>query len=166
MRLSRKDEHCILALLVLANHDRHKNPVTLVDLAESLKISTSYLEHLLSSLRKHQLVEGLRGVGGGYRLARPATQITLADVLCATEALSQTEATDTVEDGSDTLTLDALQAWQNLSRKIYGFLNDITLADFAPAPKPKAIRRTGESVSNYIATMFLPPSAYGLSATN
>ena len=72
MRLSRKDEHSITAMLSLAATDRYAAPVSLTELSESLGISTSYLEHIFSGLRKHGLVEGLRGVGGGYRLARPA----------------------------------------------------------------------------------------------
>ena len=111
MRLSRKDEHSIIALLLLANHDRQTAPVNLAELAESLGISTSYLEHLFSGLRKHGLVEGLRGVGGGYRLARPASQITIADILYATQALAHEESVDT----ADARSIETNEAWQALS---------------------------------------------------
>lgn len=158
MRLSRKDEHSIIALLLLANHDRQTAPVNLAELAESLGISTSYLEHLFSGLRKHDLVEGLRGVGGGYRLARPASQITIADILYATQALVHEESVDS----TDGRGIEANEAWQALSKRIRDFLGELTLADFIHAKPVKLIKQREESVSNYIATMFLPPSAYSM----
>ena len=158
MRLSRKDEHSIIALLLLANHDRQTAPVNLAELAESLGISTSYLEHLFSGLRKHGLVEGLRGVGGGYRLARPASQITIADILYATQALAHEESVDT----ADARSLETNEAWQALSKRIRDFLGELTLADFIHTKPVKLIKQRQESVSNYIATMFLPPSAYSM----
>ncbi len=158
MRLSRKDEHSIIALLLLANHDRQTAPVNLAELAESLGISTSYLEHLFSGLRKHGLVEGLRGVGGGYRLARPASQITIADILYATQALAHEESVDT----ADARSIETNEAWQALSKRIRDFLGELTLADFIHTKPVKLIKQREESVSNYIATMFLPPSAYSM----
>ncbi len=158
MRLSRKDEHSIIALLLLANHDRQTAPVNLAELAESLGISTSYLEHLFSGLRKHGLVEGLRGVGGGYRLARPASQITIADILYATQALAHEESVDTANARS----IETNEAWQALSKRIRDFLGELTLADFIHTKPVKLIKQREESVSNYIATMFLPPSAYSM----
>lgn len=158
MRLSRKDEHSIIALLLLANHDRQTAPVNLAELAESLGISTSYLEHLFSGLRKHGLVEGLRGVGGGYRLARPASQITIADILYATQALAHEESVDT----ADARSVETNEAWQALSKRIRDFLGELTLADFIHTKPVKLIKQRQESVSNYIATMFLPPSAYSM----
>lgn len=158
MRLSRKDEHSIIALLLLANHDRQTAPVNLAELAESLGISTSYLEHLFSGLRKHGLVEGLRGVGGGYRLARPASQITIADILYATQALAHEESVDT----ADARSIETNEAWQALSKRIRDFLGELTLADFIHTKPVKLIKQRQESVSNYIATMFLPPSAYSM----
>ncbi len=158
MRLSRKDEHSITAMLSLAAHDRHTSPVSLAELSETLGISTSYLEHLFSGLRRHGLVEGLRGVGGGYRLARPASQISIADILYATEALSDEENDSHAEHSAE-----AMQAWDELTRRIRGFLCELTLADFITA-KPKTVWKQRENtVSTYIATMF-PAHRHGIRA--
>lgn len=119
MRLSRKDEHSITAMLELAARDRYAAPVSLTELSERLGISTSYLEHLFTNLRRHGLVEGLRGVGGGYRLARPAAQISIADILSATQAEAPAKPSPAVT-----------QAWDALSRRIQAFLDGLTLADF------------------------------------
>lgn len=153
MRLSRKDEHSIVAMLSLATHDRYANPVSLTGLSESLGISTSYLEYLFSGLRKHGLVEGLRGVGGGYRLARPATQISIADILFATHAL--TDETDVeLPEAADLSALEAAHGWQELNRRIRDFLADMTLADFVQAKAGHNSKHPANSVSGYIASMF------------
>ena len=55
MRLSRKDEHSITALLVLANQERNQLPMNLTELAAALEISTSYLEHLFGDLFNRRL---------------------------------------------------------------------------------------------------------------
>ena len=160
MRLSRKDEHSITAMLSLAAHDRYTTPISLTELSETLGISTSYLEHLFSGLRKHGLVEGLRGVGGGYRLARPANQISIADILYATNALSDEEESNELVTAARTT--EAMAAWVDLSRRIREFLSDLTLADFVRNKPNRAWKQREHTVSNYIATMFAPPSTYAV----
>ena len=159
MRLSRKDEHSITALLVLANQERNQQPMNLTELAAALEISTSYLEHLFGDLRKAGLIEGLRGVGGGYRLSRPPTQISLADILLATTALDENEGNITPSTSTE-LPDVARQAWAMVTRKWRLFLEDLTLADFALSQNShKKVR--DDSVSNYIATMFRPHTPLG-----
>ena len=164
MRLSRKDEHSITAMLSLAATDRYAAPISLTELSESLGISTSYLEHIFSGLRKHGLVEGLRGVGGGYRLARPASQISIADILYATNALSDDEVESSLET-VDARGLEAAHAWSELSRRIRLFLGELSLADFATTKSSGFWKQREDSVSNYIATMFPPHTVHsGMSA--
>lgn len=164
MRLSRKDEHSIVAMLSLATHDRYANPVSLTGLSESLGISTSYLEYLFSGLRKHGLVEGLRGVGGGYRLARPASQISIADILYATDALSNDTELELPE-SAGLSALEAANGWQELNRRIRDFLGEMTLADFVQAKSGRSNKQNVNSVSSYIASMFpAQPSRSGMSA--
>ena len=75
MRLSTKGRYGVTAMMDLAIHD-NAGPVTLADISQCQGISLSYLEQLFAKLRKSGLVEGIRGPGGGYRLSRPADQIT------------------------------------------------------------------------------------------
>ncbi len=164
MRLSRKDEHSITAMLSLAATDRYTAPVSLNELSVSLGISTSYLEYIFSGLRKHGLVEGLRGVGGGYRLARPAAQISIADILYATHALSDDDVESSLET-VDARGQDAAHAWSELSRRIRIFLGELSLADFAITKSTGFWKQREDSVSNYIATMFPPHTVHsGMSA--
>ena len=69
MRLSTKGRYAVTAMMHLAIHDRY-GPVTLAEISQCQGISLSYLEQLFAKLRKRNLVEGVRGPGGGYRLAR------------------------------------------------------------------------------------------------
>jgi len=70
MRLTTKGRFAVTAMLDLALRGG-KNPVTLAGISERQDISLSYLEQLFSRLRRHELVESVRGPGGGYYLARP-----------------------------------------------------------------------------------------------
>jgi Rrf2 family protein len=66
-------------MLDLARHDE-KGPVLLKDIAARQQVSKKYLEHIMTPLRDGGLVIATRGASGGYRLARPASGIDLADV--------------------------------------------------------------------------------------
>lgn len=84
MRLTTKGRYAVTAMLDLAiNHENES--VTLRNIAEKQKISLSYLEQLFAKLRKHDLVKGMRGPGGGYRLARSADDISIADIIVAVD---------------------------------------------------------------------------------
>ncbi len=68
MRLTTKGRFAVTAMLDLAINAK-EGPVTLANIAERQKISLSYLEQLFSKLRRSELVDSVRGPGGGYRLA-------------------------------------------------------------------------------------------------
>ena len=84
MRLTPKGRFAVTAMLDLALHAQH-GPVTLSGISERQKISLSDLEQLFGKLRRRALVESVRGPGGGYKLARPADRLTVADIICAVE---------------------------------------------------------------------------------
>ncbi|MEJ2687539.1 MAG: Rrf2 family transcriptional regulator [Gammaproteobacteria bacterium] len=129
MKLSTKGRHAITAMMELAI--RHKQgPVTLADISVEQAISVSYLEQLFARLRKSGLVTGLRGPGGGYCLRRPAGEISIAQILEAVDDAVQSPAVGA--DATHTASAEVPQSmrlWRRLSGRIYGFLNDITLAD-------------------------------------
>jgi Rrf2 family iron-sulfur cluster assembly transcriptional regulator len=84
MRLTTKGRFAVTAMLDLALRGG-KNPVTLAGISERQDISLSYLEQLFSRLRRHELVESVRGPGGGYRLARSPDTVSVADVIVAVD---------------------------------------------------------------------------------
>lgn len=121
MKLSTKARYAVMAMFDLSVHDR--GPLALADIAEAQGISLSYLEQIFALLREKKLVEGVRGPGGGYRLGRPAKEITLAEVISAVEeSLGREEG-----EQSDIL---SRKLWSAFSGDLYSYLNSITLADF------------------------------------
>ena len=121
MRIPTKGRYAVSAMLSLAINERY-GPVTIADIAERLAISLSYLEQLFARLRKQGLVEGTRGPGGGYRLARPASDISVADII---KAVDEKALADQKAD-HDYL---PYVLWSDLSRRLHQFLDSISLAD-------------------------------------
>lgn len=138
MKLSTKGRYAVTAMMDLAIHDK-SGPVTLADISVCQGISLSYLEQLFAKLRKSGLVEGVRGPGGGYRLARPADQITVAAIVSAVdEAVDVTRCRghEDCQDGERCLTH---QLWDELSDRLYAFLDGITLDQFTSRPDVREV---------------------------
>jgi Rrf2 family iron-sulfur cluster assembly transcriptional regulator len=122
----------------LALHQQD-GPVPLTEISTCQTISLSYLEQLFAKLRKKDLVIGIRGVGGGYRLARPASEISIADILRAVD--EKVDVSRAAEKG------DPAQAlWIEFSEELYAYLNKRTLADCINTPYALRIsaRQDGE----------------------
>jgi len=118
-----------MAMADLASQGREK-PVALADIASRQEISLSYLEQLFGKLRKGGLVKSVRGPGGGYRLARPGSEIRISDiVLSVDEPLQTTRCTPGSPAGCHNnkgrcLTHDL---WEELSNQIYLYLSSVSL---------------------------------------
>lgn len=84
MKLSTKGRYGLRAFIDLAVYGEEE-PVSLTSIAARQEISPNYLEQLMAKLKKAELVESIRGVNGGYRLAKPANEISVGDVLRALE---------------------------------------------------------------------------------
>ncbi|CAH0532852.1 HTH-type transcriptional regulator IscR [Vibrio stylophorae] len=116
------------AMLDVALHSQ-QNPVPLADISERQGISLSYLEQLFSKLRKAGLVASVRGPGGGYKLGDDPHQIAVGMVIAAVdESVDATKChgKGDCQGGTRCLT-HAL--WRDLSARISGFLNNITLGE-------------------------------------
>ena len=128
MRLTTKGRYAVTAMLDLALH-HGEGPITLADIAQRQGISLSYLEQLFSRLRKRSLVSSVRGPGGGYTLGRDAGNIFVAQVISAVDENVDTTrcgGAHNCQDNQQCLTHDL---WQDLSNRIYGYLNQISLLD-------------------------------------
>lgn len=138
MRLSTKGRYAVTAMMDLAIHNT-SGPVTLAEISSSQGISNSYLEQLFSRLRKQGLVKGVRGPRGGYRLARPASEITVAEIISAVD--EKVDATrcggeENCQEGERCLTHEL---WQDLSARLYNFLDSITLSQYVDRPVVKTV---------------------------
>ena len=127
MRLTTKGRFAVTAMLDLALRGG-KIPVTLAGISERQEISLSYLEQLFSRLRRHELVESVRGPGGGYYLARTLGDISVADIIRAVdEPIDATHCggKENCHDDHRCLTHDL---WMGLNAHIYDYLDNVTLA--------------------------------------
>jgi len=128
MRLSTKGRYAVTAMLDLALNGT-QGPVTLADISENQGISLSYLEQLFAALRSKSLVRGVRGPGGGYYLGRGASEISIADIICAVDEwveFTRCKGRQNCHEGQRCLTHNL---WDDLSQQIFDFLGDITLHD-------------------------------------
>jgi Rrf2 family protein len=99
MMFSTKAEYGVRVMVELARRDDDL-PVSLAEIADADGLPLAYLEHLVARLRKAGLVESRRGARGGYLLARPAEEITMAEVVGALEgAIAPIECISQGEDG-------------------------------------------------------------------
>jgi Rrf2 family protein len=83
MRLSAKAQYACVAMVELACNWGERAPVHLKTIADNHGISQRFLVQILLQLKGNDLVESTRGASGGYQLARPPSEITLADVIHA-----------------------------------------------------------------------------------
>ncbi len=82
MKLSTKGRYGLRALIDLALYSENET-VSIASISARQNISESYLEQLIAKLRKAGLVTSVRGAGGGYKLALPASEISVGDILRA-----------------------------------------------------------------------------------
>lgn len=131
MKLSTKGRYAVTALTHISARNID-TPVTLYDISQSEDISIAYLEQLFARLRKAKIVESFRGPGGGYMLARPPEQITVAQIMNAVdERLKATKCVGEVGNGCGGSKSQCLthNLWEELSAYVYLFLNQKTLKD-------------------------------------
>lgn len=142
MRLTTKGRFAVTAMIDLALNGG-EGPVTLAGISDRQKISLSYLEQLFGKLRRHKLVESVRGPGGGYCLARPMVQISVADVVRAVdEALDATQCGGR-ENCKEEERCMTHELWTTLNSKMYEYLESVTLSDLVE----KQLKKTGGDVS-------------------
>src|SRR3954463_16654544 len=122
-------------------------PVSLGSIAEAEGLPLAYLEHLVQRLRRQGLVESRRGAHGGYTLARPASEITMAEVVEALEGdIAPIESISAQEDGSFVCAREAQfdhvcptkVLWTRVQGSIVRTLQDITLSELVVPTRKKA----------------------------
>ena len=132
MQLSTKGRYAVMAMTDLAGRPADRaTPVA--EIAARQQISQAYLEQLFARLKRRGLVIGRRGPGGGYKLARPAAETTVADVVLAVdEPLRAIRCNGghvgCMRDGVRCLTHDL---WEETGRQIRSYLDSVSLADVA-----------------------------------
>ena len=131
MHLSTKGRYAVMAMTDLAGRQADR-AVSLAEIATRQEISLSYLEQLFARLRRRGLVKSTRGPGGGYRLARPAAETKIIDIVMAVdEPLHATRCAGhstigCMSKGERCLTHDL---WAEMGAQVQNYLASISLAD-------------------------------------
>jgi Rrf2 family iron-sulfur cluster assembly transcriptional regulator len=128
MRLTTKGRFAVTAMIDVALRSGNA-PVTLAGISERQRISLSYLEQLFGKLRRSGLVDSVRGPGGGYQLARPTLEVSVADIIRAVDEPIDATQCGGRENCHDDRRCMTHELWAGLNAHIFGFLNGVTLAD-------------------------------------
>ena len=146
MRLTTKGRFAVTAMIDLGMRC-DQGPVTLGGISERQKISLSYLEQLFGRLRRHKLVESVRGPGGGYCPARSLEDISVADIVRAVDETldaTQCHGRGNCKDEEACMTHEL---WTMLNVKMYEYLDSITLAGLV-AKQSKKIEDAAEPLQD------------------
>ena len=142
MLISTKGRYALRVLVDMAEH-QSEGHIPLKEIAERQDISEKYLESIVKELVKHNIVSGVRGKGGGYRLRRQPEQINVGDVLRIMEGSLAPVAC--LEEGSSPCVKAAecrtLEFWRGLDEVIRNYTSACYLSDLV---------RTGQPGNDYI----------------
>lgn len=142
--LSQTAEYALRAALYMAEHG-DAEPYRVTALAEALKIPQNYLSKTMHTLARSGVVSSMRGKHGGFRLARPASEIPLLEVI---RPFDQLEARRQCLLGrptcSDATPCAAHARWKELADRTAAFFRDTSLADIiSPVPPLAGVKRRG-----------------------
>jgi Rrf2 family iron-sulfur cluster assembly transcriptional regulator len=138
MRLTTKGRFAVTAMMDIAMQGGTA-PVTLAAVSARQRISLSYLEQLFGKLRRSGLVESVRGPGGGYNLAKPQDEVSVADIILAVDEpidATQCGGKENCHDDRRCMTHDL---WAALNDHIFTFLSGVTLAQLVRQHQPNEV---------------------------
>ena len=151
MKLSTRARYGLRGLFDIAYHN-HGKATHVKDIARRQDVTPGYLEQIFQALKKAGLLTGQRGPRGGYALARPPEQITIGDVVRATEG--PIRFTDAAKEGSrshrgpdepaaaPTLTRTV---WDEIALKLEGYLDGISVADLCRRAEAEGLPREADA---------------------
>lgn len=142
MRLTTKGRFAVTAMLDLALNSGD-GPVTLSNISERQKISLSYLEQLFGKLRRGSLVESVRGPGGGYNLARPAEQLSVADIIIAVEEPIDSRQCEGRENCAGDRRCMTHDLWESLNETVITYLSGVKLSQLVEQQRTHPVAGPG-----------------------
>lgn len=128
MRISAKTEYAAIAMLELAAAYEAGEPVRIRQIAEEHQIPSRFLVQILLQLKGAGLVASTRGAGGGYQLARPPEEITLAEVMAVIDGPPEQGLVSSASPDSVAAKV-LMRIWRQTARAQQEMLSEITLAE-------------------------------------
>jgi Rrf2 family protein len=150
VRISAKAEYAVRAAVELASVDDER-PVKAERLATAQEIPLNFLENILGELRHAGIVRSHRGAEGGFRLARPAGEITIADVIRAVDGPLASVRGGPPEAASYSGSTVALgRVWIAVRANLRNVLEHVSIADVAGGRLPAAVDRLAEDPEAWV----------------
>jgi Rrf2 family protein len=150
MRISAKADYAVRAAVELAATDGTK-PVKAQRIATAQGIPLNFLENILGELRHAGIVRSHRGAEGGFTLAKPAAQITVADIIRAVEGpLASVRGAPPEEAEYAGASEALLRVWIAVRANLRKVVEEVTVADVADGQLPKAIDRLAEDPEAWV----------------
>lgn len=150
MRISAKVDYAVRAVIELAAAPDEK-PVRAERVATAQEIPLNFLENILSELRHAGIVRSQRGPEGGFRLAKPADEVSIADVIRAVEGPLATVRGGPPEDSTyPGPAADLPRVWIAVRKSLRSVVEDVTVADVAKGQLPKAVERLSEDPEAWV----------------
>lgn len=150
MRISAKADYAVRALVELAAGDGEK-PVKAERIANAQGIPLNFLENILGELRHAGIVRSHRGAEGGFRLAKPAAELTVADVIRAVEGpLASVRGAPPEEAGYPGAAAALPRVWIAVRVNLRRVVERVTIADIAADKLPAAIDTLTEDPGAWI----------------
>ncbi|MEM9684000.1 MAG: Rrf2 family transcriptional regulator [Pseudomonadota bacterium] len=148
MRFSRKLTHAVEAVLDIA-YNASNTPVQSKDIAERQGVPRRYLEQVLQQLVRADILRGVRGPRGGYRLARERRRIALGEVVKVVAEMERAEAEAEPECGSELGKRVLTPIWQDLENEAVQRLDGITIEDLCRKARDAGIEGNGPKRADY-----------------
>lgn len=139
MKLTTKGRYAVTAMMDLALQEPSKKHVVLQSISDHQEISLAYLEQLFAKLKARGLVQAARGPGGGYRLGKPAADISIFEIINAVDEtvdVTRCHGKENCQDGEVCLTHEL---WSDISDKLSTFLDEMMLGDIVKTPRVQAV---------------------------
>jgi Rrf2 family protein len=150
MRISAKADYAVRAVVELAA-DEGEKPVKAERIATAQGIPLNFLENILGELRHAGVVRSHRGAEGGFRLARPATEVTVADVIRAVEGPLASVRGGPPEDANYNGAAASLpQVWIAVRANLRRVVEQVTIADVASSKLPASVRELTEDPGAWV----------------
>jgi Rrf2 family protein len=148
MRISAKEDYAVRAALELAIADG--GPLKREQISQAQEIPIAFLQNILMELRHAELVEAQRGRDGGFRLARPASQITVADIVRAVSGpLATVRGVRPTAVDYQASAEPLREVWVAVRTNIRAILERVTLADLAANRLPPPVKRITANQANW-----------------
>ncbi len=150
MRISAKVDYAVRAAVELAAASGER-PVKAERIATAQDIPLNFLENILGELRHAGIVRSHRGADGGFRLARPAEEITVADIIRAVEGPLASVRGGPPEETTYTGAAELLpRVWIAVRANLRKVVEHVTVADIASGELPAGIDRLAEDPEAWV----------------